>query len=74
MNVSASRASPISDRHPMPCEHDDGPAFRAAIGLVTLCNDVTIDKPELRNFLPRDGSVVGVEAACLRMESVRKGG
>jgi len=41
----------------MHCEHDDGPVFRAAIGLVTLCNDVTIE-PELRNFLPPDGVAV----------------
>ena len=57
VNVSASRVSPISDWHPVPWEQDDGPASRAAIGLVTLCNDVTIE-PELRNFLPRDGVAV----------------
>ena len=57
VNVSASRVSPISDWHLMPCEHDDGPASRAAIGLVILCNDVTIE-PELRNYLPRDGVAV----------------
>src|SRR5579872_5571018 len=34
----------------MPCTPDDGPAHSAAIGLITLSNDVVIE-PELRTFL-----------------------
>ena len=34
----------------MPCSPDDGPARTAAIGLITLANDVVIE-PELRTFL-----------------------
>ena len=50
----------------MPCELDGGPAARAAIGLVTLCNDVTIE-PELRSFLLLDG--VSVYATRIPMET-----
>ena len=57
MNVSATRPLPGGDWDLMPCRHDEGPAGRAAIGLVTLCNDVTIE-PELRNFLPLEGVAV----------------
>ena len=57
MNAIAPTLSPSDDWLLMPCEHDDGPASRAAIGLVTLCNDVTIE-PELRNFLSLDGVAV----------------
>jgi maleate isomerase len=41
----------------MSCELDRGPAARAAIGLVTLATDMTIE-PELQTFLPRDGVAV----------------
>ena len=41
----------------MPCELDDGPAPKAAIGLIALANDITIE-PELYTFLPRDGVAV----------------
>lgn len=42
----------------MPCTPDDGPARTAAIGLVTLSNDVVIE-PELRSFL------AGIEGASV---------
>ena len=42
----------------MPCTPDDGPARTAAIGLITLANDVVIE-PELRRFL------AGVEGAAV---------
>ena len=51
MNVSASRVSPGGEWHPAPRAPDGGPASRAAIGLVTLCNDVIIES-ESRSFLP----------------------
>ena len=38
----------------MPCTLDDGPAPRAAIGLIAMANDRSIE-PELRAFLPKDG-------------------
>ncbi len=57
MSASALAASANGDWRLMPCEHDEGPASRAAIGLVTLSNDVTIE-PELRNFLPLEGVAV----------------
>lgn len=38
----------------MSCKLDAGPAPKAAIGLITLANDMTIE-PELRAFLPHDG-------------------
>ena len=57
MSATALDISTNGDWRLMPCEHDDGPASRAAIGLVTLCNDVTIE-PELRSFLPLDGVAV----------------
>ena len=58
MSASAATVhSPRTGWRLMPCEPDDGPASRAAIGLVTLCNDVTIEA-ELRNFLPLDGVAV----------------
>ena len=42
----------------MPCSRDDGPAPAAAIGLITLANDVVIE-PELRTFL------AGIEGAAV---------
>ena len=57
MSAPASSVSPNGGWHLMPCEHDEGPASRAAIGLVTLSGDVTIE-PELRHFLPLDGVAV----------------
>ena len=57
MSASALAASANGDWRLMPCEHDEGPASQAAIGLVTLSNDVTIE-PELRNFLPLEGVAV----------------
>ena len=42
----------------MPCTPDEGPARTAAIGLITLSNDVVIE-PELRSFL------AGVEGAAV---------
>ena len=54
MSASAAELASNGAWRLMPCEHDGGPAARAAIGLVTLCNDVTIE-PELRNFLPIEG-------------------
>ncbi len=36
------------------CELDNGPASRAAIGLITLANDLTIES-ELNRFLPFEG-------------------
>ena len=57
MRVTASRIHPQSEWRHMPCELDDGPAHRAAIGLVTLANDMTIE-PELNAFLALDGACV----------------
>ena len=57
MSATALDISTNGDWRLMPCKHDDGPASRAAIGLLTLNNDVTIE-PELRNFLPIDGVAV----------------
>jgi maleate isomerase len=42
------------------CELDDGPAFRAAIGLIVLANDLSIES-EVRAFLPGEG--VGLYAS-----------
>ena len=50
-------ASDLELRSPwrtMACELDDGPAPRAAIGLIALASDSVIE-PELRRFLPDDG-------------------
>jgi maleate isomerase len=38
----------------MPCTLDDGPAYKAAIGLVALASDLT-SEPELNIFLPKEG-------------------
>lgn len=38
----------------MPCTLDEGPAPRAAIGLIVLTTDMVIE-PEMYTFLPRDG-------------------
>ena len=57
MDMSTTNDAPAGAWRQMPCTLDEGPAARAAIGLVTLCNDVTIE-PELRRFLPRDGVAV----------------
>ncbi len=38
----------------MPCTLDDGPAYKAAIGLVALASDLT-SEPELNTFLPKEG-------------------
>ena len=54
MSTAASQAVPSNSWQHMPCELDTGPAPMAAIGLVTLANDMTIE-PELRAFLPSDG-------------------
>ena len=50
----ASLQEPGSGWSTMPCELDDGPAARAAIGLIVLANDQVIE-PELNTFLPKDG-------------------
>lgn len=57
MSATASQAHPDRGWRLMPCELDDGPAHRAAIGLVTLANDITIE-PELNAFLALDGACV----------------
>ena len=54
MSTAASKAIPDDLWEHLPCELDDGPAPQAAIGLITLCNDMTIE-PELQAFLPNDG-------------------
>ena len=54
MSTAASKAVPGELWQHMSCELDTGPAPMAAIGLVTLANDMTIE-PELRAFLPSDG-------------------
>ncbi|MEM7223199.1 MAG: Asp/Glu racemase [Pseudomonadota bacterium] len=40
----------------MACAQDDGPAARAAIGLIALASDCVIE-PELRRFLPPDEGI-----------------
>ena len=54
MSTTAPEAVSTDVWQHMPCELDTGPAPRAAIGLITLANDMTIE-PELQAFLPRDG-------------------
>jgi len=49
-----STAEPPSNWMTFPCELDDGPAPKAAVGLIALASDLT-SEPELRSFLPRDG-------------------
>ncbi len=52
----------------MPCTPDDGPARTAAIGLITLSNDVVIE-PELRTFLASvDGASVYASRVPLVLE------
>ena len=52
----------------MPCAPDDGPARTAAIGLITLSNDVVIER-ELRSFLaPIEGSAVFASRIPLMLE------
>jgi maleate isomerase len=50
----------------MPCTPDNGPAHTAAIGLITLSNDVVIE-PELRRFL---GDVEGASVYASRIPLV----
>lgn len=38
----------------MPCTLDDGAAYKAAIGVVTLATDLTLE-PEINKFLPDEG-------------------
>jgi len=55
--MSASISAPVADTKAWPhvaCELDDGPAYRAAIGLITLANDLTIEY-ELHRFLTLEG-------------------
>jgi len=66
MSASASTVLADNSWRLMPCELDSGPSARAAIGLLTLSNDVTIE-PELRNFLPLEG--VSVYATRIPMET-----
>ena len=54
MSTAASKAVPGDPWQHLPCELDAGPAPEAAIGLITLANDMTIE-PELQAFLPSDG-------------------
>ncbi len=52
----------------MPCTPDDGPAHTAAIGLITLANDVVIEQ-ELRTFLaPVEGAAVFASRIPLMLE------
>jgi len=52
----------------MPCTPDDGPAAGAAIGLITLSNDVVIE-PELRTFLATvEGAAVFASRIPLMLE------
>src|SRR5215469_12516085 len=52
----------------MPCTPDDGPARTAAIGLITLSNDVVIER-ELRTFLtPVEGAAVFASRIPLMLE------
>ena len=52
----------------MPCTPDDGPARAAAIGLITLSNDVVIEG-ELRIFLaPVEGAAVFASRIPLMLE------
>ncbi len=56
----------------MPAALDDGPAARAAIGLVALASDAVIE-PELTAFLPRDGVSLYVERIpVLKMSGLAK--
>lgn len=58
MSTRAAELSPPSEAWPeVPCELDRGPASRAAIGLIALANDLTIES-ELKAFLPLDGVCV----------------
>ena len=52
------------------CVFDDGPAAKAAIGLVTLANDTVIE-PELKAFLPDGASVYASRIPIAKMASVK---
>lgn len=55
--MSASISVPITETKAWPhvaCDLDKGPAYRAAIGLITLSNDLTIEY-ELHRFLNLEG-------------------
>lgn len=54
MSTAAANAVSGNMWKHMSCELDEGPAPKAAIGLITLANDMTIE-PELRAFLPSEG-------------------
>jgi len=49
------------------CEVDNGPAHRAAVGLIVLASD-TVSEPEARAFLPTDG--VGLYVSRVPMSDV----
>lgn len=49
------------------CEVDNGPAYRAAVGLIALASD-TVSEPEARAFLPTDG--VGLYVSRVPMPEV----
>ncbi len=51
-----------SDWRTLRCQLDDGPAPRAAIGLIALASDSVIE-PELRRFLPTLGSAPILEVS-----------
>ncbi|MGB1252860.1 MAG: maleate cis-trans isomerase family protein [Candidatus Promineifilaceae bacterium] len=51
----------------MPCTLDDGAAHQAAIGVVALASDVTLE-PELKRFLPHEG--IGVYVNRIPMPNV----
>ena len=50
-----------------PCDIDEGPAYRAAIGLIALASD-TVSEPELSAFLPKDG--VGLYTSRVPMPGI----
>lgn len=55
MSASVTALSPVAEAWPhVACELDNGPASLAAIGLITLANDLTIES-ELNRFLSLDG-------------------
>ena len=57
---TSSPAAPEPAWSVLDCALDDGPAYRAAIGLVVLANDLSIES-EVRAFLPETG--VGLYAS-----------
>ena len=65
--LDSGRDTGVGWRH-MACAHDDGPAARAAIGLIVMANDQS-SEPELRAFLPADGVALYASRIAIAVEA-----